>query len=117
MPAGRTGRLRRLPERKSFQRVFSQGGKQVGENLILWFACGQQHEGARLGLSVSAKVGSSVRRNRLKRLAREAFRLNRDRLPAYDLVVLLRPGCRWRNLAEAERDFLQLCARGKLLNQ
>jgi ribonuclease P protein component len=42
----------------------------------------------RLGLSVSAKVGGSVRRNRIKRLVREFFRLNRERLPvSTDILV------------------------------
>lgn len=117
MAAGRDGRLRRLSDRKSFQRVFSRGSKQVGESLILWFAGGQQNEGARLGLSVGVKVGPAVRRNHLKRLAREAFRLNWKRLPSCDLVVSLRPGCRWRKLSEAEKDFLELCARGGLLRK
>lgn len=46
----------------------------------------------RLGLSVPRKVGSNVRRNRLKRLVREAFRLNHAALPTgLDLVVGLYP--------------------------
>jgi ribonuclease P protein component len=42
---------------------------------------------ARLGLSVSRKVGNAVVRNRWKRLIREAFRHWLMQLPAIDLVV------------------------------
>ena len=46
----------------------------------------------RVGLSTSRKVGNAVRRNRIRRLLREAFRLMRHDLPGgYDLVVVVRP--------------------------
>jgi ribonuclease P protein component len=46
----------------------------------------------RIGFSISRKVGIAVRRNRIRRLLREAFRFAQHDLPgAYDLVLVIRP--------------------------
>jgi ribonuclease P protein component len=99
----------RLKDGEEFQRVFKEGKKIVGRSLILWHRVDSVEQGPRLGLSVSSKVGGSVRRSRLKRLIRETFRLRRSELPAgLELVAYPRPGCPWKGRADAERDLLEL---------
>ncbi|MBI3554342.1 MAG: ribonuclease P protein component [Elusimicrobia bacterium] len=115
--SSRFGPEARLGGRKDYRRVFADGRKFVGRHIILWSCLNEAPDSAaRLGLSVSAKVGNAVLRNRLKRLVRESFRLNRDRLSAgRDIVVYLRPGCRWEKRQQAESELLELCHKAGLV--
>lgn len=47
----------------------------------------------RLGLAIAKKrVKLAVQRNRIKRLLRESFRTNQDKLPSIDMVVMVKSG-------------------------
>lgn len=81
----------RLHGRRAFAAVYgAKVRKYVGP--IGVFAAPNEMDHLRLGLSVSRKVGNAVKRNRIKRLLREAFRQERHDWPTgYDLVVVVRP--------------------------
>jgi ribonuclease P protein component len=53
-------------------------------------ATGNGAIGARVGITVSSKVGGAVVRNRVKRKLREAIRHEIATLPAVDLVLIAR---------------------------
>ena len=90
-PAG-FPRLHRLVKPAEFTRVFRRN-RRSADKLFTVLASPNDVGHPRLGLAIAKKsIALAVQRNRVKRLTRERFRLNRASLPAVDLVVMARPG-------------------------
>jgi ribonuclease P protein component len=101
---GRSPKRRRLSRSAEFERVYRQGRSKANRYLVLYAFPREEEadaDGSRLGLSVSRRVGGAVDRTRVKRLLREAFWAESERLPdGSDYVVVARPDS--RELAERE---------------
>lgn len=85
----RFSRAARLLRKQEFERVLKQRQYQV--NVAPFLLLGIRATVARLGIIVGKRhLARAADRNLVKRLVRESFRRWRWRLPAVDLVVMLR---------------------------
>ncbi len=86
---------RRLSRSGEFNRAYREGSSKANRHLVLYrFPRGEDESPeARLGVSVSRKVGGAVERNRVKRALREAFwSIDDTAIDAYDFVIVARSG-------------------------
>jgi len=98
----RLPRRERIVRGSDIDRVFKRGRLfKADKILVRAFANGLDR--SRFAVSVGRKAGNAVRRNRIKRLLREAYRLNKTLLgKPCDIVAVPRPAWRTLTLSEVE---------------
>ncbi|MBW2337046.1 MAG: ribonuclease P protein component [Deltaproteobacteria bacterium] len=69
--------------------ALSKSGRRVQNTEFIAYFLHAQYNRSRLGVTVTKKVGQAVERNRIKRLVREFFRLNRHCLSGnWDISII-----------------------------
>lgn len=95
----------RIRKKKEFEAVYERGAKKIGKFVIVHLL--ENNLGyPRLGITVSKKLGKAYVRNRWKRLIREIFRLNKQKLPPMDIVITVKKGYKPPKYKELEEDIL-----------
>ena len=73
-----------------FRRLYHKGRSAAGKYLVIYCRKNGSQEN-RVGLTVSAKLGHAVVRNRIRRRLREIYRLHESQFqPGWDIVVVAR---------------------------
>jgi len=108
-------RNERLRGRNAFRRVFRSGRQTSCRGLKLLFR--ENETGiTRCAFVCSKALGNAVQRNREKRVARETYRLRKNRIEAgYDLVFILFPG--GRGTRDRAEQFDRLLRDASLIKQ
>ena len=98
----------RITRRKDIEHLFAEGAR-CSRAVIRVAALRNGLDYSRLGVGPSSKLCNAVKRNRLKRLTREAFRLNKTDIPkGLDLFVM--PTRVKATLDEITRDLVDAAA-------
>lgn len=106
------GRQYRLKRSEDISRIFGLGRREA-DKLIAVRALPGPDESApsRLAVAVSKRHGNAVKRNHIKRLSREAFRLVRDQLPpGWDYVIIPHRGVEL-TVSELQESIIKLVGR------
>lgn len=105
-----------LKENHIFRRLYAKGNSSANRYLAVYCRKNRQSVN-RVGITVSAKLGCAVVRNRIRRRLREIYRLHEPAfLPGYDLVVVARSQAVTASYRQLERAYLNLAGRLGLLH-
>ena len=108
-------RSRILKKKKDFQAVYSRGKSYANRFLVLYVfrSHGLQRK---VGFAAGKKLGNAVRRNRVKRLLRESYRLHQDEIEeGFSLLLVGRKAALSVKCQELERAFLALSRKAGIL--
>ena len=79
-----------LKENRDFRRLY-QRGKSYVSPVVVTYVLKNRSRAVRIGITTSKKTGKAVKRNRSRRVIREAFRaLYPSVKPGYDFVFVAR---------------------------
>lgn len=104
-----------LRDKREFNAVYSNGRSFANKDLVLYVLNDERYNG-KVGFAAGKKLGCAVVRNRVKRLLREAYRLNKKILRSDRAIILMGR----KNLVDAKVDVAikalrDLCKKAKLI--
>lgn len=100
---------------REFKSLYYQGGSEVSRTVVIYYKKNRLSKN-RLGLTVSKSIGNAVRRNRVKRLLKENYRLRENRIKkGYDIVLVARNRAAFADFYSIGNDFEYLLKKSGLL--
>jgi ribonuclease P protein component len=92
--------------------ALSKFGRRIQNEHFIAYISANQHSRSRIGITVTKKVGRAVKRNRIKRLVREFFRLNRHWMSGkWDISIIAKRQAAGLSSEKAYRSLQEIADR------
>ena len=112
----------KLRKNAQFRTVYRRGKSLSNDKLVLYVFKNRRNRDEKgnlynkVGFSISKKVGKSVVRSRVKRIMRESFRLNYEKIEeGYDFVFIARMSINDKSFFEVEKSMMNLFKKAGLI--
>jgi ribonuclease P protein component len=98
----------RIHKKEEFLQILREGERYKTKHFKVMIK--ENHlDRVRLGLIVSKKIGNAVKRNSIKRLLREFFRINKSFFPlGSDILFIAKPADDSLNYSKVDKEFKEL---------
>jgi len=99
----------RLKNSSLFSDTLKKGRRFESPNFLIYVLSIADNSAFKIGILTNKEVGTAFRRNRIKRLVREFFRLNRERI-IKGVVFLIKPKskCKAEDYKDVREEFEKL---------
>lgn len=108
-------KINRLKKNREFSFVYKKG-KHISHKYFTIYYVPTKYKASKFGISVSAKVGKSYVRSRVKRVVSEIIRLNLDKIKTNNYVLVLRSDIVGVAYREVEQALLSTLSREMLIH-
>lgn len=107
-----------VKKNKDFKKIYASGRSVSNDSLVLYVRRNKVNIDRRFGFSVGKKIGKAVVRNRIKRLLKEACRLNMEYFPREnDYIIVARKTAAQENYHTLSEKLLLLVKRITQINK
>ena len=104
-----------LKKNHEFKRLYNKGKSAASQCAVVYCRRNGRNEN-RLGITVSAKLGGAVIRNRIRRRLKEIYRINEEKfITGYDVVIVARMRSRFADFSELQVSVLSLLKKLNLI--
>jgi ribonuclease P protein component len=104
-----------LKKNHEFRRLYNRGKSAASHCAVVYCRHNGRPEN-RLGIAVSTKLGSAVKRNRIRRRLKEVYRINEKKLSTgYDIVLIARMRSLFIRFSELESSVMSLFRKLKIM--
>ena len=112
-------KIKTLKKNYEFKNVLSKGKFYKGKYVTVYITNNKKNENV-IGIAISKKLAKAVKRNRLKRLIRESYRLQKDNLKkGYNIVFIWNKDANIQDntYKNVSKDIINIFSRAGIINE